>query len=95
MQIMQAAGVPAGVVQTVQDLLENDPQLKERGSLVPMKHPVMGVFSHSTPPFKLLKTKAQVRTSPCMGEHTEYVCAEFLGMSHEEFAELSGQGVFK
>jgi len=83
------------VVQTVQDLLENDPQLKERGSLVPMKHPVMGVFSHSTPPFKLLKTKAQVRTSPCMGEHTEYVCTEFLGMSHEEFAELSGQGVFK
>jgi len=36
-----------------------------------------------------------VRTSPCMGEHTEYVCTEFLGMSHEEFAELSGQEVFK
>jgi benzylsuccinate CoA-transferase BbsF subunit len=95
MQIMQAAGVLAGVVQTVQDLLENDPQLKERGLLVPMNHPVMGVFSHTTPPFKLLKTTAQVRTSPCLGEHTEYVCTEFLGMSHEEFAELSGQEVFK
>jgi len=95
MQIMQVAGVPAGVVQTVQDLLENDPQLKERKLLLPLKHPVMGVFTHPTPPFKLLKTKAQVRTSPCLGEHTEYVCTEFLGMSHEVFAKLSGQGVFK
>ena len=95
MQIMQAAGVPAGVVQTVQDLLENDPQLKEREFLVPLKHSVIGVFGHPTPPYKLLKTKAQVRTSPCLGEHTEYVCTQLLGMSEEEFAELSGQGVFK
>jgi benzylsuccinate CoA-transferase BbsF subunit len=95
MQIMQAAGVPAGVVQTVQDLLEHDPQLKEREFLVPLKHPVMGVFGHPTPLYKLLKTKAQVRTSPCLGEHTEYVCTEFLGMSHDEFVELSQQGIFR
>jgi benzylsuccinate CoA-transferase BbsF subunit len=95
MQMLQAAGVPAGVGQTVQDLLEHDPQLKAREFLVPLKHPVMGVFGHPTPPYKLLKTKAQVRTSPCLGEHTEYVCTEFLGMSHEEFAELSGQGLFR
>ena len=95
MQIMQAAGVPAGVVQTMQDLVEHDPQLKEREFLLPLKHPVMGVFDHPTPPYKILNTKAQVRTSPCMGEHTEYVCTEFLGMSHEEFAELSQKGVFR
>jgi benzylsuccinate CoA-transferase BbsF subunit len=95
MQIMQAAGVLAGVVQTVQDLLENDPQLKEREFLVPLKHPVIGVFSHPTPPYKLLKTKAQVRTSPCLGEHTEYVCTQLLGMSHEEFADLGRDGVFR
>lgn len=95
MQIMQAAGVPAGVAQTMQDLVEHDPQLKEREFLVPLKHPVIGVFDHPTPPYKLLKTKAQVRTSPCLGEHTEYVCTQFLGMSDEEFVELSQQGVFR
>lgn len=95
MQIMQAAGVPAGVVQTMQDLMEHDPQLKERKFLVPLKHPVMGVFGHPTPPYKLLKTKAQVKTSPCLGEHTEYVCTQFLAMSNEEFVELSQQGVFE
>jgi len=95
MQIMQAAGVPAGSVETVEDLVKHDPQLKERPFMVLLKHPVMGVFNHPTPPYKLLKTEAQVRTSPCLGEHTEYVCTQFLGMSHEEFAELSGQGVLR
>jgi formyl-CoA transferase len=82
------------VVQTIEDL-QHDPQLKEREFLLMLRHPVIGVFGHLAPPFKLLNTKAQVRTSPCLGEHTEYVCTEFLAMSHEEFAELSQQGVFK
>jgi benzylsuccinate CoA-transferase BbsF subunit len=58
------------------------------------KHPVLGVFGHPTPPFKLLKTKAQVRTSPCLGEHNEYVCTKLLGMSDEEFVRLDNEGVF-
>ena len=93
MQMMQTAGVRAGVVQNAQDILENDPQLKEREFLVPLEHPVLGVFGHPTPPYKLLKTKAQVRTSPCFGEHTEYVCTQLLGMSDNEFVELLHEGV--
>jgi benzylsuccinate CoA-transferase BbsF subunit len=94
MQIMQSAGVPAGVVQNAQDLLDFDPQLKERDFLVPLKHSVLGEFGHPTPPFKLLKTKAQMRTSPCLGEHTEYVCTKLLNMSDEYFIELIQEGVF-
>jgi benzylsuccinate CoA-transferase BbsF subunit len=95
MQIMQAAGVPAGMVETVEDLVKHDPQLKERQFMLPLKHPVMGVFNHPNPPFRLQGTAAQVRTSPCLGEHTEYVCTEFLGMSNDEFVELYRQGVFR
>lgn len=95
MQMMQEAGVAAGVAQNSQDLVEHDPQLKERGFLVPLKHPVIGVFGHPTPPYKLLKTKAQVGTSPCLGEHTEYVCTQLLGMSDEEFLELFQENVFE
>ena len=94
MQMMQAFGVAAGVVQNAQDILENDPQLKYREFLVPLEHPALGVFGHPTPPYKLLKTKAQVRTSPCFGEHTEYVCTKLLGMSDEEFIDLLQDGVF-
>jgi len=95
MQMMQAAGVPAGVVQNARDILENDSQLKERECFVMLKHPVLGAFSHPTPPYKLLKTKAQVRTSPCLGEHNEYVCTQLLGMSDEEFVNLLADGVLE
>jgi benzylsuccinate CoA-transferase BbsF subunit len=95
MHTLQATGVPAGVVQTMQDILEKDSQIKERGYLTPLKHPVIGVFGHPTPVYKLSKTKAQIRTSPCLGEHTEHICTKLLGMSDAEFVNLLQQGVFE
>jgi len=95
MQLMQSAGVPAGVVQNARDIMENDPQLEERNFLLPLEHPVLGVFGHPTPQYKLLKTPAQVKTSPCFGAHTEYVCTQVLGMFDNEFVELLQDGVFK
>ena len=95
MHLLQENGVAAGVVQNARDLLESDPQMKERQYFVPMEHPAIGTFGHPNPPFKLLKSKAQMRTSPCLGEHTIYVCTEFLGMTDDEFIELENEGVFR
>lgn len=95
MDLMQTAGVPAGIVQNAQDLFERDIQLQERQFLVPLKNPVLGVVNHPTPPYKLLNTKAQVRTAPGLGEHTDYVCTQLLGMDDKEFAELFEQGIFE
>ncbi|MBN1848080.1 MAG: CoA transferase [Deltaproteobacteria bacterium] len=94
MEECQAAGVPAGAVQNAEDLIEHDPQLKEREFLTPIEHPVLGTFGHPTPPYKLLRNKAGVRTSPCLGEHTFMVCTEFLNMPVEDFLELENEGVF-
>ncbi|HVN97920.1 MAG TPA: CoA transferase [Syntrophorhabdaceae bacterium] len=94
MKMLQAVGVAAGVVQTAEDVMEHDPQLNEREFLLPLKHPVIGVFGHPTPPFKLLGTKAQITTSPCMGEHNEFICRKLLGMSDEEFIELEQAKLF-
>jgi len=92
---MQAAGVAAGVVQNARDLQEHDPQLKAREWLVSLEHPVLGVFGHPTPPYKLSKTKAEVkRTFSSIGEDTEYVCTSILGIAREEFDRLSKQGIF-
>ena len=94
MERLQAGGVAAGVVQTMEDLLEHDPQMKERDFLVPLKHPVIGVHGHPTPPYKLSKTKARVKTAPCLGEHSEYICTRILGLSDEEFIEFVQDEVF-
>ena len=94
MKLMQELGVPAGVVQTTEDVVDRDPQLRQRGFLLPLEHPVLGVFGHPTPGYRLSRTEAQVRTSPCLGEHLDYVCTQVLGMSDEEFVELLQDGVF-
>ena len=92
MDRLQAAGIAAGVVQTGKDLLE-DPHLKFRNHFWKMEHSEMGEMSFLGESFILSETPAQPRMpAPCLGEHTEYICREFLGMSDTEFVELLSRG---
>lgn len=93
--LLQAAGIAAGVVQSGKDLIE-DPQLEHRHHFWYLDHPEMGVCAYDGPPFILSETPAELRTpAPLLGEHTEYVCTNILGMSDEEFVELLSEGVFE
>jgi benzylsuccinate CoA-transferase BbsF subunit len=95
MRLMQSAGVPAGVVQNGRDLF-NDPQLKSRTHTWNMEHEELGNYPFSALSIKLSKTPQEARMpSPCLGQHTQMVCQEFLGMSDEEFVELLNKGVFE
>ena len=92
---MQAAGVPAGMVENSADLFE-DPQLRARGLFWPMEHSEMGMFTHLGASMVLSETPAQaVAPSPCMGEHNEYVLTKILGKTDEEFVELLAAGVLE
>jgi benzylsuccinate CoA-transferase BbsF subunit len=95
MEKMQEAGVPAGVAQSCEDICDKDPQLKARDFLIQMKHPVIGMMGHPTPPIKLSKTNAQIKTAPRLGEHTRMVCTEMLGISAEEFEALAKDRLFE
>jgi benzylsuccinate CoA-transferase BbsF subunit len=95
MSLLQKAGVAAAVVQNAEDIY-NDIQLKEREYLWIGEHKVLGKFSYLGQPSRLSKTKAQAyHGAPCLGEHTEYICREFLGMSQQEFDEYLVAGVFE
>jgi benzylsuccinate CoA-transferase BbsF subunit len=92
---LQGAGVAAGAVKTAAGVY-SDPQLRERNLLWPMAHPEIGEFTHLGASFELSETPATPRMpSPCLGEHTEYVCRELLGMPDAEFVELLVEGVFQ
>jgi benzylsuccinate CoA-transferase BbsF subunit len=94
MELMQAAGVAAGVVKKGEDIYQ-DPQLREVNIFWIMKHREMGDFTHMGQPCQLSKTPARPRMpAPCLGEHTEYVCKELLGLSEAEFDQLLIDGVF-
>jgi crotonobetainyl-CoA:carnitine CoA-transferase CaiB-like acyl-CoA transferase len=95
MGLLQSVGIAAGVVETAQDVMDTDPQLRAREWHVSVKHPVLGPMGHPVPPYKLSRTPAQVRPAPMMGEHNFMVCTELLGMSIDEFIELEESGVFR
>lgn len=93
MDILQAAGVPAGIVQTAEDLF-SDPQLKHRQHFRLLEHRVIGTHAYHSPAYRLSKTPCELRkASPCLGEDNEYVYREILGLSDDEIAELLIEGV--
>jgi benzylsuccinate CoA-transferase BbsF subunit len=95
MKLLQKAGVAAGVVQNAKDIYD-DIQLKERECFWVADHKELGKFSHLGQPSRLSKTPAEFyRTAPCLGEHTEYLCRDLLGMSEEEYDRYLLEGVFE
>ena len=95
MRLMQKAGVSAGKVQNCQEVVE-DPQIKHREYFRTLNHAEMGPYQTSAPSYKLSKTPAELKMPfPSLGEHTEYVCREILGMPEEEFVELLLDKVFE
>lgn len=95
MNILQSAGIPAGVVKNAADIYQ-DPELNQRGLFWKMEHPEMGQFTHLGQGFKMSKTPAEACTpSPTLGEHTEYVCTKILGMADTDFAEAADSGLFE
>ena len=85
---MQNAGVAAGVVKTVADLIERDPQLAHRHHYWRPDHPEIGKYVAWGPPYKLSKTPSELRSAPLLGEHNEYAAKEILGLSDEEVVQL-------
>ncbi len=92
---MQAAGVPAGVVENSADLYA-DPQLRHRRLFWPMEHSEMDMFTHLGSSLEMSRTPAEaMRPSPLLGEHNEYVVTKILGKSDEEFVDLLAEGVLE
>ena len=95
MRRLQEAAVPASVVETSQDLF-NDPQLRARNHFWVMEHPEIGQYPHLGQASKLSKTPAKaIRPAPCLGEHTEYICREILGIPDTDFISMLTDGVFE
>jgi crotonobetainyl-CoA:carnitine CoA-transferase CaiB-like acyl-CoA transferase len=91
---LQAAGVPAGAVQSAQDRLENDPQLAARGLYVELEHAEQGRRLFENVPVHLSATPGRLRRpAPLIGEHNDYVFRELLGMSDAEVDQLSAADV--
>ncbi len=94
MAAAQAVGVPAGVVQNAQDMLDRDPHMKARGYYVYLDHPETGHSAYDGPAMRLGETPGVLRTpAPLLGEHTMEVCERIIGLSMDEIADLLAEGI--
>jgi len=84
---LTAAGVPAGPVLTIAEMLEH-PQVLARDMVVETLHPKAGKVLALGCPIKLSATPARVsRASPLFGQHTREVLLE-LGLTSGEIDQL-------
>jgi benzylsuccinate CoA-transferase BbsF subunit len=95
MAVLQSAGIDAGVVQNFEDLT-GDPQLAYRRHFREITHAVIGTHLCETNGMRFSATSEEIRMpAPRLGEHSEYVYRELLGMSAQEYAALEAEGVFE
>jgi crotonobetainyl-CoA:carnitine CoA-transferase CaiB-like acyl-CoA transferase len=86
--ILMPAGVPIGAINTIDQVVAH-PQVAARHSLVESTHPVAGTIKVVAPPVRMSETPGSVRTpAPLLGQHTEAVLRDRLGMSTKEIARL-------
>jgi len=90
---LRAAGVPCGPINSVGEAL-NDPHTLARDMVRSVRHPTVGEVKMVGIPFRLNGTPAAIRRAPpLLGQHTEEVLSEELGMSAARIAQLRAEKV--
>jgi benzylsuccinate CoA-transferase BbsF subunit len=93
--LCQGAGVGAMPVQSAEDRVEHDPQLRHRDMYQPMAHPALGTYAVQNAPFKMSATPAYNHLpSPLIGEHTREIVEDLLGYSHDDLRTGFDDGTF-
>jgi crotonobetainyl-CoA:carnitine CoA-transferase CaiB-like acyl-CoA transferase len=93
--VLLPAGIPMGAINTIDQVVDHA-QVRARGSLVENTHPIAGSIRMTGPPVRMSETPGAVRTpAPLLGEHTEEILRDRLGMSGAEIARLHNEGVIR
>jgi crotonobetainyl-CoA:carnitine CoA-transferase CaiB-like acyl-CoA transferase len=97
MEELQRNHIPAGVCQTAQQRVEEDPQLKHLGWLTELNQSEIGRWPVREYPVKFSETPAYIggrldRSGPNYAEDNEYVLRDILGKSPEEIQAMRDSG---
>jgi len=91
--LLQEAGVSAGVVQNAEDL-SRDPQLMARNFFVQLEHPILGKIVSDRSPIRFEEDDTvNWRAAPQLGEDNRYVFLELLGFTEEELSHYVERGI--
>ena len=89
-----ACGIPAAPVAPAARL-DHNPHLRARGFFEPVAHPVVGTHTQPALPLRLAsqRTPWYTRPAPTLGEHTDAILRELLGLDDDALARLRADGI--
>lgn len=91
-EVLGAAGIPCGPIHDVGQVC-NDVQVAARNMIIELEHPVAGRQKMPNTPLKFSQTPIDLQEpAPLLGQHTEQVLGEWLGLSVEELEALRAEG---
>jgi crotonobetainyl-CoA:carnitine CoA-transferase CaiB-like acyl-CoA transferase len=88
------AGVPAAAVLDTKEL-HNDPHLLERGFVQTVDHPIHGEVPLLGFAPHMSASEVAIKAAPLLGEHTNQVLTDELGLEPEEIRSLREAGVLR
>jgi formyl-CoA transferase len=91
MRTVGEAGIPAGAVLDTMEL-HNDPSFEQRGIMQTMVHPLHRPFKMPGWPVRVDGKPSRIKSSPVLGEHTDAVLSDWLGLNAAAVAELKADG---
>lgn len=92
---IHAVKVPVGAINNIAQALD-EPQIQARDMLVNIPHPLNPAFTMVGSPIKLSETPVEYpRPAPMLGQDTEAVLRERLGLSAEQLAGLKDLGIIE
>ena len=91
MDILNPLNIPCGPVLSMKEIAD-EPTLRKNGTVVEVDHPERGKYLTVGNPIKLSDSPSEVTRSPLLGEHTEEILREVLGLSSDEIANIRKSG---
>ena len=91
METLNPLNVPCGPVFSMKELAD-EPSLRATGTIVEVDHPTRGSYLTVGNPIKLSDSRAEVTRSPLLGEHTDEILQNVLGMTVAETEAARSEG---
>jgi len=91
MDICNPLNIPVGPILSMKELAEEE-SLRETGTVVEVDHPERGKYLSVGNPIKLSDSPSDVTRSPLLGEHTDEILKEIVGLSDEEIKSAREEG---
>jgi len=90
---LEAVGVPCGPINDLAQVFA-DPQVKARGLAMQLPHALAGLVPQVASPIRLSETPVEYRNAPpLLGEHTQQVLEQVLGLKPDAVEALRRSGV--